>query len=295
MSAKKALLLVNPAAGKRQSREPLFDAAAALCQAGYLVNIHLTSGRGDATDTARREGADYDLVVCSGGDGTLNETITGLMALPEPPPLGYLPRGSTNDFAASLGISSHPAAAAAAMLRSPGRALDIGRWNGRCFAYVACFGAFTRSSYSAPQEVKNILGHFAYILEGVKDLSSLRPYRVRLTADGEVLDGDYLFGAVCNSTSLGGLMKLGKEEVVLDDGKFEMLLVRSPRTLLELQAVLTALLNQNYRQEGLVFRHISSLTAEPEGELPWSLDGEFAPSAESVSIRNCPRALTFRL
>ena len=160
---------------------------------------------------------------------------------------------------------------------------------------MACFGAFTRSSYSAPQEVKNILGHFAYILEGVKDLNTLRPYRVRLTADSEVLDGDYLFGAVCNSTSLGGLMKLGKEAVVLDDGKFEMLLVRSPRTLLEIQGILTALLNQDYRQENLVFRHISALTAEPVGELPWSLDGEYAPSAGKVEIRNCPRALTFRL
>ena len=292
---KKALFLVNPAAGKRQSRGPLFDAAATLCQAGYLVNIHQTTGQGDATETARKEGPDYDLVLCSGGDGTLNETISGLMDLPSPPPLGYLPRGSTNDFAASLGISTQPAEAAQAIVRSPGRALDIGRWNDRCFAYVACFGAFTRSSYSAPQEVKNILGHFAYILEGVKDLNSLRPYRVRLTADGEVLDGDYLFGAVCNSTSLGGLMKLGKEAVVLDDGKFEMLLVRSPRTLLEIQGILTALLNQDYRQESLVFRHISALTAEPAGELPWSLDGEYAPSAGRVEIRNCPRALTFRL
>ena len=292
---RKALFLVNPAAGKRQSREPLFDAAAVLSQAGYLLNIHLTSGRGDATETARREGPDYDLVLCSGGDGTLNETITGLMDLPQPPPLGYLPRGSTNDFAASLGIPTQPKAAAEAIVRSQGRALDIGRWNDRCFAYVACFGAFTRSSYSAPQEAKNILGHFAYILEGVKDLNSLRPYRVRLTADGEVLDGDYLFGAVCNSTSLGGLMKLGRDEVIMDDGKFEMLLVRNPRTILELQGILTALLNQNYHHEDLIFRHISTLTAEPAGELPWSLDGEYAPSAETVTIRNCPRALTFRL
>ena len=175
---RKALFLVNPAAGKRQSREPLFDAAAVLSQAGYLLNIHLTSGRGDATETARREGADYDLVLCSGGDGTLNETITGLMDLPSPPPLGYLPRGSTNDFAASLGIPAQPAEAAEAIVRSQGRALDIGRWNDRCFAYGACFGAFTRTSYSAPQEATNILGHFAYILEGVKDLNSLRPYRV---------------------------------------------------------------------------------------------------------------------
>ena len=292
---RKALFLVNPAAGKRQSREPLFDAAALLSQAGYLLNIHLTSGRGDATETARKEGPDYDLVLCSGGDGTLNETITGLMDLPSPPPLGYLPRGSTNDFAASLGIPTQPKAAAEAILRSQGRALDIGRWNDRCFAYVACFGAFTRSSYSAPQEAKNILGHFAYILEGVKDLNSLRPYRVRLTADGEVLDGDYLFGAVCNSTSLGGLMKLGKEEVVLDDGKFEMVLIPSPRSAGELNDLIRALLNQEYDRGGLVFRHVSSVQVEPEDELPWSLDGEYAPAAAAVTIENRRQALAFLL
>lgn len=156
-------------------------------------------------------------------------------------------------------------------------------------------GAFTRTSYSAPQEAKNILGHFAYILEGVKDLNSLRPYRVRLTADGEVLDGDYLFGAVCNSTSLGGLMKLGRDEVIMDDGKFEMLLVRNPRTILELQGILTALLNQNYHHEDLIFRHISTLTAEPAGELPWSLDGEYAPSMPAVDIVNQQGALRLLL
>ena len=292
---KKALLIVNPAAGKRQSREPLFDAACVLSQAGYLLSIHPTTHRGDATETARAQGGDYDLVLCSGGDGTLNETITGLMALPSPPPIGYLPRGSTNDFAASLGISCRPVEAARAIALQEPHPLDIGRWNERCFAYVASFGAFTRTSYSAPQEMKNILGHFAYILEGVKDLNSLRPYRVHLQADGEDLYGEYLFGAVCNSTSLGGVMKLGKEQVVMDDGKFEMLLVRNPRTLLELQGILTAILNQNYDQEGLVFRHVSSLTATPEGELPWSLDGEYAPSAQQVEIRNCHQALTFYL
>ena len=292
---KKMLFIMNPFAGVKRANRHLADILLTFTQAGYEVITHMTLGRGDATAVAREKGKDVDLVVCCGGDGTLNETITGLMDLPSPPPLGYLPRGSTNDFAASLGIPAQPAEAAEAIVRSQGRALDIGRWNERCFAYVACFGAFTRTSYSAPQEAKNILGHFAYILEGVKDLNSLRPYRVRLTADGEVLDGDYLFGAVCNSTSLGGLMKLGRDEVIMDDGKFEMLLVRNPRTILELQGILTALLNQNYHHEDLIFRHISTLTAEPAGELPWSLDGEYAPSAEEVTIRNCPRALTFRL
>ena len=175
------------------------------------------------------------------------------------------------------------------------RELDIGRWNERSFIYVASFGAFTRSSYAASQAAKNALGHFAYILEGMKDLNTLRPYHIRLTADGEVLDGDYLFGAVCNSTSIGGLMKLDPERVVLDDGKFELLLIPSPKTPLGLQNLMLALLNQHYDSEGLVFRHVSSLHLETEEDLPWSLDGEYAPSTPAVDIVNRQGALRMLL
>ena len=292
---RKALFLVNPAAGKRQSREPLFDAAALLSQAGYLLNIHLTSGRGDATETARREGPDYDLVLCSGGDGTLNETITGLMDLPSPPPLGYLPRGSTNDFAASLGISTQPAEAAEAIVRGQRRQLDIGRFGERIFVYVASFGAFTRTSYTASQDVKNALGHFGYLLESLRDLDTLRPYKVRITADGETLDGEYLFGAVANSTSIAGMMKLEREEVILDDGLFELLLVPHPQNAAELQNLIWALLNQQYNSGGLIFRHVSALHVETDEDLPWSLDGEYEPSQPTVDITNCQRALTMLL
>ena len=292
---KKLLLLVNPRAGKTQSRAPLFDAVSVFSEAGYLVSVHNTTGRGDATQTVVREGARFDTVVCSGGDGTLNETITGLMQLERPPLLGYLPRGTTNDFAASLKISSNPVKAALAIAAQRRQVLDVGQWNRRYFAYVASFGAFTRSSYSASQAAKNALGHFAYIVEGMKDLSTLRPYRVRITADGDVLDGEYLFGAVCNSTSIGGLMKFEAEHVVLDDGLFEMLLVPSPKTPLELQNLLLALINQRYHDEGLIYRHASRVTVEPREDLPWSLDGEYAPSAERVDIFNRQGALTMLL
>ena len=295
MKSRKLLMIVNPRAGKSKSHGPLFDAAAALSQAGYLLSIHVTSAPGDAAETARREGGRYDLVVAVGGDGTLNEVVSGLVQLRHPPLLGYLPQGSTNDFAASLRISGDPAEAAAAIARNVPRLLDVGFWNGRSFLYVASFGAFTRSSYAAPQNAKNALGHFAYILEGMKDLSTLRPYHVRLTAGGEVLDGEYLFGAVCNSTSIGGLMKLNPERVVLDDGLFEMLLIPSPKTAADLQSLVHALLNQQYDSQGLVFRHVSSIHFETEEELPWSLDGEYAPSAPAVDIENRRQALTMLL
>ena len=295
MEGKKLLFIVNPRAGRNKPHGPLFDALAVLSAAGYLVRIHQTTAPGDAAETAAREGGQYDLVVAAGGDGTLNEVISGLMRLDAPPPLGYLPQGTTNDFASCLKISHDPVEAARAIVLDRVRELDVGTWNWRSFVYVASFGAFTRSSYAASQAAKNALGHFAYILEGMKDLNTLRPYHIRLTADGEELEGDYLFGAVCNSTSIGGLMKLDPERVVLDDGKFEMLLVRSPRTAADLQSLVLAVLNQQYDSPGLVFRHVSALRLETEETLPWSLDGEFAPSEPVVEIRNRQRALRMLL
>ena len=295
MKEKKLLLIVNPRSGKTQSRAPLFDALEVFSDAGYLLKIHSTAGPGDAAATAAAEGAAYDAVVCVGGDGTLNETAAGLMKLENPPVLGYLPRGSTNDFASSLQISKNPVSAARAAMSAPARRLDVGRWNLRHFIYVASFGAFVRSSYAASQAAKNALGHFAYILEGMKDLNTLRPYQVRLTADGEKLDGEYLFGAVCNSTSIGGLMKLDPEHVVLDDGKFEMLLIPSPKSPLDLNDLILALLNQEYDHGGLVFRHVSSVHVETDETLPWSLDGEYAPPVPAVDIENQRQALSILL
>ncbi len=292
---KKLLMIVNPRAGRNKSRGPLYDAAAIFSGNGYLVKIHNTVAPGDARDCARREGGHYDAVVAVGGDGTLNEVVTGLMKLDAPPALGYLPQGSTNDFAASLHLSQDPAEAAMTVAQSPGRRLDIGQWNRRYFVYVASFGAFTRSSYSAPQNVKNALGHFAYLLEGVKDLDSLRPYPIRLTADGESLDGEYLFGAVCNTLSIGGIVKLTPEQVALDDGQFELLLVPNPRTPADLQDLMVSFMNQDYAGKGLVFRHASSIHVESDEVLPWSLDGEYAPGVPSVDIANRPRALSMLL
>ena len=295
LEQKKLLMIVNPRAGRNKSRSPLFDAASIFCRAGYLLSIRGTDAPGEAKEIAAGEGGGYDAVVAVGGDGTLNEVVSGLMRLDRRPLLGYLAQGSTNDFAASLHISGKPAVAAEAMMSAAPRQLDIGRWNERYFVYVASFGAFAKSSYSAPQAAKNALGHFAYILEGMKDLNTLRPYQVKLTADGEVLDGEYLFGAVCNSTSIGGLMKLDPERVVLDDGKFELLLVPNPKTAQDLQNLVLALLNQQYDSQGLVFRHVSHIHLETDEDLPWSLDGEYAASAPAVEIVNCQRAVTMLL
>ena len=284
---KKLLFIVNPRAGKRKSHAPLFDAVSIYSEAGYLVSVHVTSHPGEATELAEDLGAEFDLVVCHGGDGTLNETVNGVMRIPKDkrPAVSYLPGGSTNDFAASLNISSNPAEAALSAMRLEPRKLDVGRFGERNFVYVASFGAFTKTTYTVPQDIKNVFGHFAYMLDGVKNLDTLCPYRMKITADGEVFDGEYLFGAISNSTSIAGLMKLSNEEVLFNDGLFELLLVPVPRTSAAMQALILALVNKDYyNSEGLIFRHVRHVTAETAEDIPWTLDGEYEPGAPFVEI-----------
>ena len=288
---KKLLLILNPFAGQKKAKRLLSDLVNLFQSHGYEVLVHLTQSSGDGSTAARELGRDADLVVCSGGDGTLNEVVRGLLESGAETPLGYLPAGSTNDFAATLRIPAVPYMAAEIITQGTPMALDVGRHNGRYFSYVASFGAFTKASYSAPQEVKNALGHFAYILEGIKSLDSLRPYHCRITADEETIEGDFIFGSVCNSTSLGGLVKLDPNRVRMDDGVFELVLLRMPRTLLDLTNLLVALNQMQYDDPGIFFRHASRVTVETADDIPWSLDGEYAPSSPVVNIENCHGAI----
>lgn len=293
--ARTLLLIVNPRAGRTRSMSPMFDAVARFCEEGYLVSVRCTAYPGHAAEIVEEEGARFDRIVCCGGDGTLNETVRGVMSLSQPPLLGYIPGGSTNDFAASLSLPSDPVQAARRIIASEGKRLDVGTFNGRPFVYVASFGAFTRASYSASQSIKNDLGHLAYLLEGVKDLSTLRPYPATVTTEEEIFDGEFLFGAVTNATSVGGLMKLHKDQVVLDDGLFELLLIPTPASAAELQELIRSLVLQDFTGGGVVFRHVPAVTVEtPEG-FPWTLDGEYGSGAEKVEIRNLRQRLDFLL
>ena len=289
------LFLYNPTAGKGRVTADLAAVLDVFTKAGYLTTVYPTQGKADATRIAAELGGQFDRVVCSGGDGTLSETVSGLMQLPECPEVGYLPNGSTNDFAASLHIPATPLKAAESIVNGHPFYLDVGRHNDRYFAYVASFGAFTRSSYSVPQATKNALGHFAYILEGMKDLDSLRPYRCRVETGEETFEGEFIFGAVCNSTSLGGIMKLDPSRVQMDDGAFELLLLRMPKTAIDLQSLIAAISRMDYNGPGVIFRHVQQVTVTTDEDLPWSLDGEYAPSAPRVELRNLPGAIPLML
>ena len=278
---------MNPCAGIKKANRYLPDLLRLFSDYGYVSTAYMTGKRGDGTEFARTHAAEADLIVCIGGDGTLNETVNGVMRIPREyrPLVSYLPGGSTNDFAASLSISSDPALAAQSAMRLQPRDLDVGVFNEKNFVYVASFGAFTRTAYTVPQDIKNMFGHFAYLLEGVKDLETLCPYPMKITADGEVFEGEYLFGAVCNSTSIAGLMKLSPDAVDLCDGQFELMLVPVPKTPLQLQRTIRAIVYEEYEtSNALIFRHVRHVTAESDGSIPWTLDGEYAPGVPKIEI-----------
>ena len=290
---KKMLFIMNPFAGQKKANRHLADILMTFSQAGYEVITHMTSGQGDAAVAAGRWGKDVDLVVCCGGDGTLNETITGLLRAGADTPIGYIPAGSTNDFASSLKLSSNILQAARDIVEGEPVAYDVGRFGERYFSYVASFGAFTKASYSTPQNIKNALGHTAYILEGIQELSQLKPTHVRLELeDGQIIEDDFIFGAVSNSTSLGGILTLDPKQVDMGDGMFELLLVRMPKDLIELNDCVWAVQRQKYNCAMMTFVTTRKLKVFPDPDMSWTLDGERADGAQEIVIENLHHAIS---
>ena len=290
---KKLLLIINPCSGKKKACRALADIVNVFNRGGYDVTVYATAARGDATATVARRAEEFDLVVCAGGDGTFNETISGLLEGCHRTPLGYLPAGSTNDFANSLHLSKDLVQAARDIVEGKPRMLDVGRFNDRYFSYVASFGAFTRTSYATSQSVKNALGHLAYILGGIKEIPSIRSRHLKFTlGDGVVLEDDYIFGAISNSTSVAGVLTLSEELVDMNDGVFELLLVRKPHNLLELNDCVLALTTQDYHTPMLTFTSASSVAIEAPEDMDWTLDGERAEGLAHCTAENLHDAIS---
>ena len=293
---KKLVLIMNPASGTRKANPLLTEILSVFGAAGYVCTVFMTQKQGDGVDLARTWGDYADLLVCVGGDGTFNEVISGVCGAGSSVPVGYIPAGTTNDFAATLGLSGHPVEAARNIAEGKPMRFDVGRFQNRFFTYIASFGAFTRTSYATPQSVKNSLGHLAYMLGGIRELSSLRRYRVEAVLDGSrQLAGEYIFGAVSNSTSVGKVLTLDPRLVDLNDGKFEVLLVDYPRSMTELAEVILALTTQDYNSPMLHFHKASSLTVKADPGMDWTLDGEYAKGAEEVRIENLHSAVRLML
>ena len=294
---KQLLFIYNPKAGRQRVRVMLPDLLEIFAREGYETLVHPTMAQGEASQVAASQAGKFDRLVCCGGDGTLNETVQGLLALPEDkrPVLGYIPTGTTNDFAKTIGLPRSTEKLAETACNGVPRAVDIGESEGRLFTYVSAFGLFTDVSYSTPQTSKNLLGHFAYLLEGAGRLLNIPSYHMDVTADdGRQISGDFIYGMVSNTLSVGGVMSLPKDEVKLDDGKFEVLLVRPPKTPKDWQSILASLNAQKAEREdgavvGFIAREVSFRCDQP---VAWTVDGEFGGEREVTRIRNLPRALT---
>ena len=288
---KKMLFILNPCAGMRKANKVLADILSVFNRADYTVQVHITAGPQDATSAVKRFAPDADLVVCCGGDGTFNETITGILDAKLDLPIGYIPTGSTNDFASSLKLPADPVAAARQIVSGTPQAYDVGQFGNRYFSYVASFGAFTKASYTTPQTVKNTLGHTAYMLESIRELSQIRKAPVRMELDGETLEDDYLFGAVCNSTSVGGILTLDPNQVDMCDGMFEVLLVRAPRDLAEIAECIGAVQKQQYNCRMMTFRSAKEIKIYADENMLWTLDGEKEAGHRAVTVTNLHRAI----
>ena len=287
MEKKRIMLIVNPCAGRKHGEKLSDRVVEWFRQDGAECTLFLTQKRGDGTKYVLSRGREHDVIVCMGGDGTLNEVINGLLKSGLDIPLGYIPAGSTNDFASSMRLSKEPRQAVRDIIACRTETIDAGQFDDRYFSYVASFGAFTKTSYATPQSMKNLLGRFSYFLEGAKDLSEIRAEHKTVTANGHTYEGDYAFGAISNSRSIGGLVKYGDTAVDVSDEKLEMLLIRMPDSLATLIAEIHSITHRDYYDSPYIdFCRSDRFVIQSDGVFDWSLDGEYIQS-KGTSVISC--------
>ena len=290
-SKKQVLLIVNPCAGPDNTRRSAEEIVRLFPADAYAVDVHKTKGHGDATNLVRSFANDKDLVVCCGGDGTLNETINGVMDLPRRIPIGYIPTGTTNDLASTLGIPREAEKAAALIRGGRTNSYDIGLFNNRYYSYVAAFGAFTRSSYATKQWMKNIFGHFAYLLNGFfKEWKNISSTHMKIEYDDGEMEGDFSFGSISNSTSISGIFRLNKDEVKLNDGYFEVLLVRKAKVS-EAPSLLNKIRKKEYDGKRIILLKTGKVKITADAPIAWTLDGEYGGEHQTVMVHVLSRAI----
>ena len=288
---KKLLFIYNPNAGTGMLKPKLADVLDIFTKAGYEVTVYPTQRYHDGLAKTLSYTGDYDLVVCSGGDGTLDEVVTGMAQREKKVPIGYIPAGTTNDFASSLHISKDMLGAADTAVNGVPFPCDIGHFNNDYFVYIAAFGLFTDVSYETDQNMKNVLGHLAYVLEGATRIFDIPSYKLKVTHDGETIEDEFIYGMVTNSRSVGGFRNMIGKNVVFDDGEFEVTLIRTPKNPIALQEIIGALLSSQINTKHIYSFKTGEIHFESVEEIPWTLDGEFGGEHDSVCIKNAKQAL----
>ena len=291
---KNLMLIVNPAAGRSGYRYNFPEALQLLDRGGYRTTLYFTAARGEATDFARKNGERFDVVACIGGDGTLSEVITGLMALEKRPRLAYIPMGTANDVATTLNLPKNDSLAAARrILEGEPHPFDVGGFGDTYFAYIAAFGAFTEVSYTTPQNQKKALGHLAYVLQGAAQLGKLESYHVRVEYDGGVVEDNLVYGSMSNSTSVAGIVHLKEEMVSLGDGQSELVLVKDPGTVEGFGELVTSVLSQRYDSDKLLILHTKKAHFHFDKPVTWTRDGEAGGTHQDVTLCNYAAPIEF--
>jgi len=286
-NTKKVLLIINPCAGRKKSKSGTFDIVDVFSHIGFDFIIKTTTCVGDAANIVRKFHDECDIVVCCGGDGTLNETINGVMGLERRLPIGYIPTGSTNDLALTMGIPVNIKKATDVIVSGHMNSLDVGLFNNRYFCYVASFGVATEIAYSTPQKMKNLLGHAAYIIDGgllhiVSVLKNIKPIPMSIEYDNGTLEDDFYFGAISNSVSVGGLFRYDMNSVKLNDGLFEIILVRGMKHATDAFELLKKVKMKDYNDDRLILLKTENARIISEQAVPWTLDGEFGGKHKDI-------------
>ena len=289
--SQKLLFIVNPVAGRKLYKKVFPEMIQEFMEAGYLVTTYLTQSPSDAERYAALCGADYDRVVCLGGDGTFAQVVAGLKQCGKDMPVGYIPAGSSNDFGALHGLSTDLVTAAHDAVTGGVKAVDCGTFNDKLFIYVAAFGAFVATSYVTPQDLKNALGRPAYFLDVMRELPRIKAEHMKVTANGQTFEGDYIFGAITNNTSVSGVVSLPEGTVVTDDGEFEVVLIENLKTLPELGDTVYSVLSGDFISKNITFFHASEITIEADNPIDWTLDGEYHQGDLVVKIENHKQSL----
>lgn len=289
----KTLFIYNPHAGQMQIKNQLFAILNVFANAEYDLKVLPTRRQGEAADFLKKNAKDYDLIICSGGDGTLNEAVNGLMnaKLEETPTLGYIPAGSTNDYANSLKIPKNMEKAAELIAQGEPVLYDVGKFNSKYFIYIAAFGAFTKVSYNTPQDIKNAIGHLAYLLEGIKSLAEIKAYKMKIKSEDITIEGKFIYGMVTNTLSVGGIYKLDPKNVKLNDGEFEVMLVREPKDARDFNDITSFLLGTLDKTDLVLTFKTNKLQIETSEDVHWTLDGEHGGNPEKVTIKCVKEAI----
>ena len=281
---KKLLMMINPVTAKNMITPHLVDVVDIFEKGGYDVTVHVTKHRNDPGEMIRAVGSDYDTVVAVGGDGTLNETVGGVLALKDKPKIGYIPAGTTNDFATSWGIPKKPIDAARSIVESDPVPTDVSLFCGRPFIYVAAFGAFTEVSYQTPQQLKQNFRRTAYIMECIKSLPTIRPWKMHLEYDGETVEGEFLYGMISNTRRVGGFDLKMKDDISITDGLMEVILIKKPDKPADNAKMISAVLAQDTHSGYVSFDHAKSIRFHTDENMPWTVDGEDAGSTTDGTV-----------